>query len=245
MSRKEARVWAPLWLECSGLPQLLGEKIKGGSGWPLFKKIVELDCERNSMPGTVEISLEDLERRCGVKPDTARKTAEKLRKLKLIACFLPDNDEEAALFRIVTPLVTPRTPDEIRSEDKHLFEHGSEYFRYYDDCAAQSEDELATSTPELKEVVDLYFDVIGLKMNVFILDELRMLPQRFTMAEVRSVFRRAQKNEIRSLHWVMQELVRRRKKAGEPLDLSKPAPPDTAQTPLFAGTEESNDDLEF
>ncbi len=241
MSGREVRVWSPLWLECSGLPQLLSQTVKGGAGWPLFKKIVELDCERNSMPGTVEISLEELERRCGVGPALARRTAEKLRKLKLIACFLPDNDEEAALFRVVTPLITPKSPEVIRAQDAHLFEHGSEYFRYFDDCAKVTDNELQTDSPDLKEVVDLYFDVIGLKMNVFILDELRMLPQRFTMAEIRSVFRRAQKNEIRSLHWVMQELVRRRKKAGEPLDINKTTPAETAQAPLFAGSEDSND----
>jgi hypothetical protein len=232
MTQREARTWSPKWLEYSGLPELLAQKIKSGAGWPLFKKIVELDCEKNSAPGTVEISLEELQKRCGVAPETTRKAAIALRKLKLLACFIPDNDEEAALFRVVTPLQTPRTAEQIRLEDAHLFENGADYMRYYDDCMAGKQEDLPTNDPDLKEVVDLYFDTIGLKMNVFILDELRMLPQRFTMQEVRSVFRRARKNEIRSLHWVIQELVRRRKKAGE---VEQPA-----QTPLFAGSEDDN-----
>ncbi len=232
MTRRESRSWSPMWIEYSGLPELLGEKVKGGAGWPLFKKIVELDCERNSAPGTVEIPLEVLHKRCGVAPAAARKAAATLRKMKLVACFIPDNDEEAALFRVVTPLLTPRPAEQIRLEDSHLFEHGTEYMRYFDDCTKGQGEELPTNDPDLKEVVDLYFDTIGLKMNVFILDELRMLPQKFSMQEVRSVFRRARKNEIRSLHWIMQELVRRRKKSGETAE--------TAQTPLFAGTDDDN-----
>lgn len=225
MSLKEDRTWAPLWLELSGLPQLLSQKIKGGSGWPVFKKIVELDCDRNTAPGTVEISLEELSERCGVSPDGIRKAALALRKLKLLACFLPDNDEEAALFRVVTPLHTPRTVEEIREANPRFFESGAGYCRYVDDCTAISNSELPADLSELREVVDLYFDVVGLKMNAFILDELRMLPQRFTMDEIRRVFRTARKNEIRSLHWVMQELVRRRSKSEEvksPVESFKP-----------------------
>lgn len=232
MTQRELRACSPLWLEYSGLPELLAAKIKGGAGWALFKKIMELDCERNSAPGTVEVSLGELQKRCGVAPDQARRAAGTLRKMKLLACFLPDNDEEAALFRIVTPLQTPRLADQIRKEDTHLFEHGGDYLRYYDDCMHGHQDDLPTNDPALKETVDLYFDTIGLKMNVFILDELRMLPQRFTMLEVRGVFRQARKNEIRSLRWIMQELVRRRKKSGETKE--------TAETPLFAGNENDN-----
>lgn len=235
MKSRDARVWSPLWLECSGLPELLTEKVKGGAGWILFKKIVELDCEKNSAPSTVEISLEELQKRCGVTPDKVRKAVPALRKLKMIACFVPDNDEEAALFRVVTPLETPRPAEEIKKNDAHLFEHGGDHFRYHDDCVSSHEDELPANDPDLKAVVDLYFDVVGLKMNVFILDELRMLPQRFTMQEIRSVFNQARKNEIRSLHWVMKELVRRRKKSAE-----VPESKEVAQTPLFAGNDDSS-----
>lgn len=220
MSQREVRSWSPLWLEYSGLPQHLAEKTRGGPAWTVFKKIVELDCDRNTAPGTVEISLLELEQRCGVAPDKIRKLAPALRKLKLLAFFLPDNDEEAALFRVVTPLKTPIDSAAIRAQEPHLFETGGTYFRYVDDFQAETADELPASDPHLKAVVDLYFDVVGLKMNVFILDELRMLPQKFEMDEIRRVFARARKNEIRSLRWVIQELVRQRKKHE---DAPKPA----------------------
>jgi hypothetical protein len=232
MPPKEARTWSPLWLEYSGLPQFLTEKTRGGPAWLFFKKIVELDCERNSAPGTIELSLQELELRTGISPEKARRAAPVLRKLKLLAFFLPDNDEEAALFRVVTPLPTPRTPAEIRTSLPHLFEQGGQYFRYVDDCVAASEDELPASDPDLKAVVDLYFDVVGLKMNVFILDELRMLPQKFSMHEIRGAFARARKNEIHSLRWVIQELVRRHKKTE---DAPKPA-----ENAMFAGNHDDS-----
>jgi len=243
---REARAWSPLWLECSGLPELLAEKTRGTHGWVLFKKVVELDCERNSAPGTVEISLDELEERTGLAPDKARKAAIVLRKLKLLAFFLPDNNEEAALFRVVTPLQTPQSPEVIREKNSHLFEQGGGYFRYFDDCAVAGDDDLPSNDPDLKAVVDLYFDVVGLKMNVFILDELRMLPQKFPMDEIRRVFGRARKNEIRSLRWVMQELVRRHKKAEDappPPALPAAESTDGAQIPLFSGNED--DDINF
>ena len=232
MALKEAKVWSPYWLEYSGLPQFLAEKSRGGPAWLVFKKIVELDCERNSAPGTVEISVQELEIRTGLSSEKLRKAAPLLRKLKLIAFFLPDNDEEAALFRVVTPLATPRSAEEIRKTHTHVFAQGGEYFRYIDDCIEAADDALPASDPDLKAVVDLYFDVVGLKMNVFILDELRMLPQKFSMQEIRSAFSRARKNEIRSLRWVIQELVRRRKKTEDA--------PQPAQNPLLTGNQEDS-----
>lgn len=233
MAGKELRCWSPLWLEFSGLPRLLTEKCRGSAGWLLFKKIVELDCERNSAPGTVEISLEELEERCGLPPDKARKAAAVLRKQKMLAFFLPDNDEESGLFRVVTPLETPVAPDALRQSHPHLFEHAEVRFRYVDDCVGDEETDAAPySDPNLKTIVDLYFDVVGLKMNVFILDELRMLPQKFSMTEIQSAFSRARKNEIRSLRWVIQELVRRKKK-NEDVPAPTLSAGESPQSPLF------------
>lgn len=217
MSKSEKRSWSPAWLEHSGLPGALLAKSKSPCAWAVFKKIVELDCERNANPGTVEISLEALEARCGVSTEKIRKVCPLLRKQKLVAFFLPDNDEEAALFRVVVPLQTPRSAEEIKLESSQLFQHGGTFFRYVDVDPESGDNDLTQSNHALKEVVDLYFDVIGLKMNAFILDELRMLPEKFDLSNVRSVFAMARKNEIRSLRWVIQELVRRKTKTEPPL----------------------------
>lgn len=212
LMKPEQKVWAPLWLEYSGLPRLLNEKIKGGAGWPVFRKIVELDCAANAEPEAVEITLEELGERCGVSPDAARKAILSMRKLKLVACFLPDDNEEPALLKVRTPLVTPVPAEEVRSRHAPLFLDPPQRFRYVDDEDPGTAEEAEAADPALQEIVDLYFNTVGLKMNAFILDELRLVRHRFSMERVRKTFRRAQQNEIRSLQWIVRELVRMDKK---------------------------------
>jgi hypothetical protein len=212
--KPELRSWSPLWLEYSGLPQLLAEKIKGGAGWPLLKKIVELDCTTNAEPGTIEVTLVELGQRTGFAPPTVRKSLLSLRKLKLIAVFLPDDDEEVALIKLRTPLQTPVAVQQIKDAHTRLFADTPQHFRYVDDYEPTTEETAATD-PLLQEIVDLYFNAVGLKMNAFVLDELRLVRQRFPAEMVRRTFRRAQQNEIRSLHWVVQELVRQKSKTDE------------------------------
>lgn len=206
----ESKVWSPLWLEYSGIPQLLARKIKGGAGWPVFKKLVEVDCALNSEPGTVEISMLELADRSGVTAAAARKAISAMRKLRMVACFLPDSDEESALLKVRTPLETPLNIDELKLRHPRLFLETPQAFRYVENFELQSEDAEA-SDPLLQEIVDLYFGTVGLKMNAFVLDELKLVRQRFPADAIRRTFRRAQQNEIRSLHWIVQELVRQKK----------------------------------
>lgn len=211
--RHEVKAWSPLWLEFSGMPQFLAEKGRNPGTWSIFKKIVELDCALNPVPGIVQISLVDLAERCGLTPVLARKLAKVLQKLGILACFLPETDEEEAFFKIKTPLSTPRSPDEVRALHAELFASEGHYFRY-----AHSEDEEEKDDSDdvlLKEVVDLYLNTIGMKMNTFVLDELRLIRQRFPIEMIRQTFRRAAKNEIHSLAWIMRELIRQKRKLDE------------------------------
>jgi len=207
----ELATWSPLWLELSGLPQMLGAKPGGAALWAVFKKIVELDCAVNSDPGTVEISIEELAWRLALAPAAVRRALLSLRRLKLIACFVPDNDEEAALVRVRTPLTTPIKREDIITRWPQIFTDANAPFRYIED--APQHDALADDGRDsvLQEIVDLYFNAVGLNMNAFVLDELRLVRQRFPIEAVRRVFRRAQQNEIRSLQWIVRELVRGRR----------------------------------
>jgi hypothetical protein len=69
---------------------------------------------------------------------------------------------------------------------------------------------------DLQRVVDLYLNTIGFKMNTFVLDELRLLCQRFEMEDVEKTFTRAAKNDIRRLGWVAKELYRVNRKRSAP-----------------------------
>lgn len=209
----EQKAWSPLWLEYSGLPELLQEKVRGGSGWPVFKKIVELDCALNTEPDTVEITLEELAQRCGVNPEATRRAILAMRKLKLVACFLPESEEEPALLKVRLPLATPRTTEQIKAAWPKIFAESPQHFRYAEEAEAAEEE--SAEDPALQEIVDLYFNTVGLKINAFILDELRLVRRRFAMEQIRRTFRRAEQNEIRSLHWVVRELTRAKKKDGQ------------------------------
>lgn len=214
MKRYEQKAWAPLWLEFSGLPELLNRKIRGGIGWLLFRKIVELDCALNPRPGIVEISLAELSQRTGLSLESVRRGAKALQKLEVITSFLPDNDEEEALFRIKVPLATPHPPAELKQLYPHVFGTEGHYFRYVDTDEAEI-NESEGDDPLLKEIVDLYLNVIGVKMNAFILDELRLIRQRFPMEMVRRTFRRAATNDVHSLAWVVRELIRQKRTLDE------------------------------
>lgn len=193
----------PLWLEFSGLPEFLNRKA-GKLGWAVFKKIVELDCDRNAEPGTVELSLSDLAPRLGVKSEEIRRTVEKIRKAKALRLFLPENDEETALFEVRQPLPCPIPPDEVLRRRPHPGLGESASLRYSKPSSAAK-----TENPKVvEEIVDRYFSTIGLKMNSFILDELRVIAGRFSQEQLRRAFDRAEKLEIRSLRWVVRELYK-------------------------------------
>jgi hypothetical protein len=207
----EEKAWSPLWLEFSGLPEHVNRKIRGGNGWSILKKIMELDCAANPDPDTVETSIDELSERTGIAPDRVRRAIMALRRLKLVACFLPENDEETALLKIRMPIATPLSREEIKARQPRLFMESPQRFRYLDDWEV-SEDPDSASDPALQEIVDLYFNSVGLKMNAFILDELRIIRARFALEKIRRIFRRAQQNDIHSLHWVVKELIREKRK---------------------------------
>lgn len=206
---------SPLWLEYSGLPALLLQTTKSVAGWLLYKKIVELDCGKNSFPGMVEVSLEEISERTGIVPGTSRKLLEILRKKKLITLFLPDNDEEEVLIRLICPQPTPISAETLCEERPDLFPGPVEKMRYARETMALTEEGSCnddSSSAVLQEIVDMYFDTVGMKMNVFILDELRIIAEKFPIDSVRAMFRRARQNEIHSLHWIVSELIKQRKK---------------------------------
>ncbi|MBN1900546.1 hypothetical protein JW926_04385 [Candidatus Sumerlaeota bacterium] len=205
----EARHEFPLWLELSGLPDWLNSKVRKDA-WSVFKKVAELDCAANIDPGVVEISMSDLARRTGIAPDSVEKCLSRMRKKKILACFIPDNPDESALIRVVIPLASPIAPQEIKKKYEKLFPPGKDFFRYVDEKVPEPADDEV-----LQEIVDLYFNSLGLKMNLFILDELRLLRQRFELPDVKRAFELAKRLEIKSLKWVMRQLISGKKTDGK------------------------------
>jgi hypothetical protein len=205
----EVRHEFPLWLELSGLPEWLNSKVRK-EAWSVFKMIVELDCSSNIDPGVVEASMSDLGRRTGQPPEIIQRCLSGLRRRKILACFIPDNPEENALIRVVIPLASPVDPGEIKKQYPKIFPPGRDFFRYVDERVPEPQDDEI-----LQEIVDLYFNSLGLKMNLFILDELRLLRQRFELSDVKKAFYLAKRLEIKSLKWVMYQLISGKGKNGK------------------------------
>ncbi len=198
----------PAWIEHSGLPVFLFEKCKSPQAWVVFKKIVELDCALNRDPGTVEISIDTLAGRLGMDAKKTRQALTKLRKGGVLRSFLPDNDEEEALFQVVVPLPTPTSWEEVRRMEPDLFGLSDDAFRYARPVEAAAAENNDDHDSKLREVVSLYLDNVSMKMNAFILDELRLINRRFDLPLVRKVFARARKKEIQTLGWILREIRR-------------------------------------
>ncbi len=202
-------VSSPLWLARSGLPAYLNEKVNRYA-WHVFKTVVELDCMRNARPSTVETTVADIARLTGLPEKNVASTLEGLRKKKCLALFLPEHPEETALIEVKVPLPTPRSSKEVRGE--FPFDTLEDRVRLRYASALESEESApergASSQKHLQRLIDLYFNTVGFKMNTFILDELRLITQRFSADEVEKTFARAVKNDIRSLGWIVKELYR-------------------------------------
>ena len=205
---QEPMACSPLWLVYSGLPEWLNAKVNR-TAWLVFKTVVEIDCANHARPRTVEVPPAEIARRCGLESVATMRTLEGLRRKKCIALFLPEHPEETALIEVKIPLPTPRSPEEIREGFPFNRLPQGVRLRYAGEGEAERTGGVSAGHGDgLERAIDLYFNIVGFKMNNFILDELRLLCQRFSREEVEKAFARAKKNDIRSLGWIAKELYR-------------------------------------
>jgi hypothetical protein len=205
----------PLWLPYSGLPVFIAEKAKTPLAWLLFWTVVQLDCQRHRTPGIVEITPTELGALCGMTGEQVLKNLPKLRKTGTLRCFLPDNAEEDALLQVITPLETPIPWQAVRDAQPFLRALPDHAFRYAHACEDQpppaGRDQ---ADPLLREVIDLYFDNVSMKMNAFILDELSLIARQYDLPMIRRVFAKARVKEVQGLSWILGE-IRREKQIKE------------------------------
>ncbi|MBF0410662.1 MAG: helix-turn-helix domain-containing protein [Candidatus Riflebacteria bacterium] len=96
----------PKWVEYSGLPRLLFEEI-GSLGWPIFKKLIEIDFEKQELyDRAVFFSLDDLSERLGYPIDLIEKTIEKLNAEKYIE--IGSDPKKGRFYKIKTPVRSPK-----------------------------------------------------------------------------------------------------------------------------------------
>lgn len=210
----------PLWITLSGLPTHLNEIGKTPYCWAVFRAIVEIDIALHpAAPGLVEVSLADLASRTGLDAKKLEKAVKGMRKAGVMRAFLPDNEEEEALFQVVTPLATPKSPDEVRAENGDVFLEADWPPRY----ATAAVEEPATGEAggrlaKTQRVVELYLNVFSMKLNSLTVDQLQIIADRYDEELIRRVFERARQREARSLGWILAEIRREqalRQKAAE------------------------------
>lgn len=206
----EPSIRIPLWLELSGLPEAMNQAARSPAAWLLFCKLVAEDCRLHpETPGILSFSMRQLGKACGIEPSKIPRILQSLQKHRWIGCFIPDNEEEEGLFQIKIPLPAPLGPDAVRRAHPELFTNPLEALRYEKTGAGgeQAPDE-PENDPVLQDVVDLYFNSISMKMNNFILDELRLIRKQFPYPLIRRIFKRAKEHGVTSLHWAMKQLHR-------------------------------------
>lgn len=94
----------PKWIEFSGLPSYLNEKM-GDTAWPIFKKIIELDVEADGVNGSsILVDYNELAMRVGYK------ISEVVRMVGLLskAGYLIIDSSNDNFIAINTPIKTPK-----------------------------------------------------------------------------------------------------------------------------------------
>ncbi len=196
------------WIEWSGLPAELN-RIRAG-GWLVFKKLVELDCRAHRQTGTVEVSLDELAKRCGLEPEKIGRIIEALRRKKYLRCYVPDHPEEEGLFEFRAPIKTPIPPDEVARLVPDPTLRDPTAYRY-----ARPPDQVPLDEKKVQEAVDCYLNTLSQKMNTIILEQIEIAARRFPLEAIRHTIERADRHDIRSMGWVLKELIRDQKKKNE------------------------------
>lgn len=201
----------PLWIELSGLPAHLNQLAKAPFAWSVFHKVIELDMGLHKVrPGIIEIPPKELAARCGLDAAKVEKALKGMRKAGIARAFWPENEEEPALFQIITPLPTPQSPDEIRAAHPDLFLEADWPPRYAVEMPEDGDEGDAEKSREekIKRVVELYLNTFSMKMNSLILDQLMVITKRYDQQLIEKVFQRAKDKDARSLSWILTEIRR-------------------------------------
>jgi len=183
----------PRWIDYSGLPLKLNQEISP-LAWTIFKRLMELDSLANSEPDVFSEPLERISQTLGLQTKEIRDTLLSLKEQGYIECYLPETDLEPAFFNIMIPLSTPVSPMEIPIECGGL-NGATEPIRLRYHAIPQ----LEGNESKFKQILHLYFDLCGLKLNSIILDDLKELERQFALDKIKSAFEKARKNKARSL----------------------------------------------
>ncbi|HNT33959.1 MAG TPA: hypothetical protein PKH07_03065 [bacterium] len=191
---------SPRWLEESGLPEEIVERV-GEAGWSVLKKLFELETEQNFFPDWFLVSREDLHRWTGAlsdRIDEVIKCLEQEGYLERKEGVTPGGLEH---FRFLEPLLTEEEAERTRERLKARGYTGVTHLtlRYVDAMPAKD---------KFRTVRQLYEQVFGLRMNTRIADDLREITERFDLALILSAFEEMRRKPNKSLAGLITALYR-------------------------------------
>jgi DNA-binding transcriptional ArsR family regulator len=212
----------PRWIVLGGLPLHLLEKGKSPAPWLLLRTVIELDQEHHPLaPGLVELPLRDLSERAGLDVARIDKALKVLRKEGLVRAFMPEHEEEIALFQVLTPLPVPAPLAEIVNAHPELLNSTPWPPRYATAGDPPSADLASGRLKKINRVVELYLDIFSMRMNNLVLEELQLIATRYDLPLVEKVFQRSRQAESRSLGWIVSEIRKETKLAAKAEELKK------------------------
>lgn len=104
----------PRWIEYSGCPSLLNQKL-GSLAWPVFKKLIELDCRYNpSGPGWYDVSQEELSNMLGISIKTISRDLKGLLKMGAIE-YIPGKYMQAKGSIRINRIPIRKPPENLRA----------------------------------------------------------------------------------------------------------------------------------
>ena len=195
----------PSWLEESGLPGLFAETL-GLEAWVLFRKLVELDCERNITPDWFSCSHETLARWTGISLHDLPARLEQLERGGWIERSAVDEFVENV--RILTPF--PYSIDEAKIRSR-LAGRGTSTGRF---LLRYLVDPIELN--QVEKVVYLYQMIFGLRFTPRIAEDLEEIANTYDMGLIYSVFSEAYMKKIKTLAWIRAHLARQASDASPP-----------------------------
>jgi len=193
------------WLRYAGIKEDVCQGC-GTEAWCLFTEIVIEDCKKNPFePGKVAISVKRLMEWYGLREKEVLKALKYLKDHGYIGVFVPDNEYEDCIFRVVTPLDTPVPLEDIRADNGITGP-----CRYADRPAAKEKKEGREGT--LEWLVGKWLGANAGAISPILVDKLRWIADNYDQAEIQKAWEAVEqwKRGMR-IGFLMEELIRERR----------------------------------
>lgn len=185
----------PRWIEESGLPEQLCREY-GCEGWAVFRKLVEIDCERNMTPDWFAFSLSDVARWAGLSIAKVEPALYHLEQGEWIDRRNIGLEIEEAV--IISPLEVPLPEEEIRKRLTGSKAKGGRFLFRYQENIREME--------KVEKVIYLYQMLFGPKFTAKVVQDLEEIANLHDMGVIHSIFSEAFQRKIKSFSWIKSHL---------------------------------------